>query len=131
MLEEAGYKVEFIWECEWNEIKKTLENKQAIEQQARDQHINVREALFGGRTEGFKSYFKCNKHQKIYYYDVVSLYPTVNAMDAYAIGFKKPVNVSDKEALLDRIRSCDFFRNSQSRCYTTERFLYTCASRQL
>ena len=109
MLEEAGYKVECIWECEWNEIKKTLENKQAIEQQARDQHINVREALFGGRTEGFKSYFKCNKHQKIYYYDVVSLYPTVNAMDAYAIGFKKPVNVSDKEALLDRIRSGEFF----------------------
>ena len=109
MLEEAGYKVECIWECEWNKIKNTLENRTELEEQARNQHINVRDALFGGRTEGFKSYFKCNEKQKVFYHDVVSLYPTVNALDPYAIGFRRPINVSNKEELIHRIASGDFF----------------------
>jgi hypothetical protein len=50
--------VESIWECEWNEIKKNLDNKKEIEQQAINQNINIREALFGGRTEGFKKHVK-------------------------------------------------------------------------
>jgi G:T-mismatch repair DNA endonuclease (very short patch repair protein) len=30
MLEEAGYKVEVIWECEWNEEKATLPNRKEL-----------------------------------------------------------------------------------------------------
>ena len=109
MLEASGYKVETIWECEWKKIKKGLSNNKEIEQQARDQSVNIRDALFGGRTEGFKSYFKCNEKQKIYYFDVVSLYPTVNSLDPYAVGFKKPVNISDEEDLINKIKTGDFF----------------------
>ena len=58
------------------------------------QNINIRDAFVGGRTDGFKSYHKCTKHQKIFYYDVVSLYPTVNALDADAVGFPKYVNLT-------------------------------------
>jgi hypothetical protein len=83
-----------MWECEWCEIKKGLPERQAIEQLAKDQSIVIRDALFGGRTEAFKSYVKCEKHQKIFYYDVVSLYPTVNSLDEYAVGFKKYLNLS-------------------------------------
>jgi hypothetical protein len=108
ILEEAGYKIESIWECEWNKEKATLENRKEIEEQARNQHINVRDALFGGRTEAFKSYFKCNDNQKIHYVDVVSLYPTVNALDTYAVGFKRFVNVSNKDAFIEKIRSGEF-----------------------
>jgi hypothetical protein len=43
--------------------------------------------MFGGRTEVFKSFVKCNEHQKILAVDVTSLYPTVNALDPYAVGF--------------------------------------------
>ena len=88
------YKVEQIWECEWNEIKQSLPNKFELEEQARNQNIKIRDAFFGGRTEGFKSYHKCNENQQIFYYDVVSLYPTVNALDEYAIGFSKYVNIT-------------------------------------
>ena len=91
LLELQGYKVESIWGCEWDELKKTLPNKAEIETAARQQNIKPRQALCGGRTEAFKSHVKCNEHQKIFYLDVVSLYPTVNALDDYAVGFRKYV----------------------------------------
>ena len=40
---------------------------------------------------------------------MVSLYPTVNALDSYAIGFRRPINVSKKQELIYRIASGDFF----------------------
>ena len=66
---------------------------------ARHQHINIREALFGGRTEGFKKHIKCNVNQEIYSFDVTSLYPTVNALDDYALGFKKYVKTIPEDIL--------------------------------
>ena len=104
LLIKAGYTVNEIWECEWHEIKKTIDNKYQIEVQAREQNINVRDALFGGRTEAFKSWVKCNENQKIFYDDVTSLYPTVNALDDYAVGFKQYVNIT-----VDDIRTGKFF----------------------
>ena len=59
-LENEGYKVVQMWECEWTNIKDKLSNKTDLEIQARHQHINPREAFFGGRTEGFKTYDKCS-----------------------------------------------------------------------
>jgi hypothetical protein len=64
LLEKQGYRVDEMWECEWNELKKTIPNRLEIEQKARDQFIIVRDALFGGRTEAFKSYYKCNENDK-------------------------------------------------------------------
>ena len=55
--------------------------------------------MMGGRTEAFKSYCKCNKHQKISYLDVCSLYPTVNALDDYAVGFKKYVDITPEDII--------------------------------
>jgi len=55
-----------MWECEWNKIKNNLDNKSEIEENAKHQNINVRDALFGGRTEGFKSYRNCNKDEKYF-----------------------------------------------------------------
>ena len=89
LLELAGYKVETMWECEWNELKSTLPNKDEIEDKARKQNIRTRDALFGGRTEAVKSHIKCNKHQIYVYADVCSLYSTVNAVDEYAVCFKQ------------------------------------------
>ena len=82
-----GFNLCQMWECEWNAIKKELPNKNELEQDARQQNIIIRDALFGGRTEGFKAYHKCNEDEKGFYYDIVSLYPTVNALDPYAVGY--------------------------------------------
>ena len=45
--------------------------------------------MFGGRTEGVETYHLCQGNQQILTYDVCSLYPTVNALDDYAVGFKR------------------------------------------
>ena len=58
--------------------------------------------MFGGRTEAFKSHAKCSKHQKICYLDVVSLYPAVNALDDYAVGFRKYVDITVDDILNDK-----------------------------
>ena len=104
LLMKNGYKIKSIWECEWTDTKKYLPSKMKIEQQARDQSIYVRDALLGGRTKAFKSHYTCNEHEHVYYYDVVSLYPTVNALDDYAVGFKKYVNIH-----VDYIANGSFF----------------------
>ncbi len=84
-----------MWECEWKEIKETLSNKLEIEEMAKNQNIKTRDALHGGRTEAFKTYSICStSKQQIYYFDVVALYPTVSALDDYAVGFKEYVNIT-------------------------------------
>ena len=42
---------------------------------------------------------KCTDRQNIFYFDVVSLYPTVNALDDYAIGFRKYVDIASDDIL--------------------------------
>ena len=101
LLELAGYTVETIWECEWNNIKKSLPNKKEIEDKASKQHIKTRDALCGGRTEAFKSYVNCTIHQKILYLDICSMYSTVNALDDYAVGFKTYVDITVDDILND------------------------------
>ena len=94
LLRASGYTIQSMWECEWNDIKQGLDNKEELEQMARDANINVRDALHGGRTEGFKTYVKCTKTQKIHVLDVTSLYPAVNALDDYGTSFKKYVKTT-------------------------------------
>jgi hypothetical protein len=65
ILEAAGYDVVEVWECEFNRIKKSMKNRKQLEQQARDQSIVIRDAMFGGESEGFKSYHCCNADEKI------------------------------------------------------------------
>ena len=45
LLKLAGYKVEVIWECDWNNLKKTLPDKSEIEDKAQKQNIQTRHAL--------------------------------------------------------------------------------------
>ena len=103
LLEMSGYRVDTIWDCEWEAIKQKLPTgiRPAIEQQAKTQHLHTRDALMGGRTEAFKSYLKCDLNEKIRYVDYVSLYPTVNALDDYAVGFPKYVNITPNDILND------------------------------
>lgn len=76
-----------MWQCEWNALKKNMPNKKEWEHDARQQNVNVRDVLCGDRTEGFKSCHKCFLDMQIYYFDIVSLYHTVNALDDYPIRY--------------------------------------------
>ena len=42
------------------------------------------------------------QNQKIFYLDVCSLYPTVNALDDYAVGFKKYVDITVADILSNK-----------------------------
>ena len=97
----SGYRVDTIWDCEWVAIKEKMPTiyKIKIEEKAKTQHLHTRDALMGGRTEAFKSYLKCNEDEKIRYVDYVSLYPTVQALDDYAVGFPKYVDITPNDIL--------------------------------
>jgi hypothetical protein len=98
-----GYNIVEMWECEWNKIKHNLNSKKKqIEGQARQQTINIRDALFGGRTEGFKRHVTCKDDQKIFGFDVVSFYPIVNASDDYAVVYGRYVKITLDDILNDR-----------------------------
>ena len=69
--------------------KKQLPNTKQFETMAERRTITTRDAFFGGRTEVIKQYHKCVGNERINYKDVSSEYPTVNALDPYAVGFRK------------------------------------------
>jgi G:T-mismatch repair DNA endonuclease (very short patch repair protein) len=58
LFENSGYNYVKLWECEWEALKKQLPNKKELEDNARQQNINIREALFGVRTEELKNHEK-------------------------------------------------------------------------
>ena len=83
-------------------FKNNLPNKAEIEVKSQKQNSKTRNALCGGRAEAFKSYVKRNKHQKIFYLNVCSLYPTVNALDDYAVVFKQYVDITVEDILSNK-----------------------------
>ena len=109
VLKLNGYSLVEMWECEWNQLKKTLANKKELEHQARQQHINIRDAFVGGRTEGFKTYHQCNEDETGFYIDLVSLYPTVNSLDPYAIGFARYRKIKSVDWFIDEIKNSKLF----------------------
>jgi len=77
-LEEAGYKVEQLWECELKrELEADAEMDQFFHQLRIQDPMDPRDAFFGGRTNATKLWHKCEEGEKIQYIDVCSLYPWV------------------------------------------------------
>ena len=60
--------------------------KTKLDNKAAHEHVNIRDSLCDGRTEAFKSCFRCQDGEETYHYDVVSLYPSVNALDKHPVG---------------------------------------------
>ena len=57
-----------MWESDWIKIKNSMKPhvKNNIEKIAENEHINIRDALFGGRTEGFKNITNARKATKYF-----------------------------------------------------------------
>ena len=69
-----------IWEHYYDGIMKNdSEFKDFVTNLDIEKHKNIepRDALFGGRTEGFRTYYKTGISEKIHYVDIRSLYPKV------------------------------------------------------
>ena len=77
-IENAGFKVVSIWGCEFRKLLREnpgLENELCSHPYVKNSPINIRDALYGGRTEATKTYYRVNEGKKILYVDVISLYP--------------------------------------------------------
>ena len=92
-LKNEGYNVHYIWECEWNKMKKNdvevRDHLEMIDPYLTDLRapINPREALFGGRTETICLFKECDLTKEcIKADDFTSLYPTVMKQEKFPIG---------------------------------------------
>lgn len=65
-IQEAGFNLIFMWECEWKQIKLTqLEIQQYLENLQLIPRLEPWEAFFGGRTNAIQLYCKVEPSEKI------------------------------------------------------------------
>ncbi|XP_055714209.1 uncharacterized protein LOC129808455 [Phlebotomus papatasi] len=82
-IRQLGYNLVSIWECEF---RRMLESDPVLAERLNnhpevvDSGFDLRSAVYGGRTEVFRTYYKCRPGDKIYYYDSTSLYPCNNRL---------------------------------------------------
>ena len=99
ILKLIGINVISMWEDEWKYQMNnfTPEYRDELLQHVSDSFIDPREALHGGRTEVFKTFYETKKPNEIIFgFDISSQYPAVMALDQYAVGVKKCKNYSIK-----------------------------------
>jgi len=73
-----------LWECEFDALKIPVEREKLNNWLP----LQPREGYRGGRTSNCKLYFQCEGEEKIWYDDIVSMYPSVmsNPKNHYPIG---------------------------------------------
>ena len=85
-LKAMGYIVIEMWECQWNEFKKSHPDCQKyVDSLHFTRPLNPRDAFFGGRTNAAKLYHQCGPNEKIRYIDFTSLYPYINKTAEYPL----------------------------------------------
>ena len=86
-LRTAGYQVNVMWECRWDEICKTNPFvKNFISDLKLVEPLEPRQAFFGGRTGAIALHAVAQEGEEIRYVDFTSLYPWVNKHCCYPIG---------------------------------------------
>ena len=74
----TDYTLVELWEHDFdNMCSNDLRFMDFLESHEITEQINLREALFGGRTNALRLYYNCAPGEKIMYYDYTSLYPFV------------------------------------------------------
>ena len=95
ILKLLGIKIISMWEDDWKyEMNNfTEEYRNDIIEHVNNNFIDPREALHGGRTEVFKTFYETKAPGEIIFgYDISSQYPSVMALDSYATGVKQCKN---------------------------------------
>jgi len=74
LLTRAGYTVKVQWECEFEGVANDLRAHPIV----RHAPLKIRDALYGGRTETMRLYYKIKEgEQSVQYCDKMSLYPYI------------------------------------------------------
>ena len=66
-----------------------LENELCSHPYVKNAPINIRDALYGGRTEASKTYYRVEDGKQIRYVDVISLYPCICKYGKFPVGHAK------------------------------------------
>ena len=72
----TGYEVVSIWGCEFRKLlieNPGIGNVICSHPYVKNSPINIRDALYGGRTEATKTYYRVEQGEKIHYVDDMSL----------------------------------------------------------
>jgi hypothetical protein len=86
-LEELGYTVEQVWECDVTELLRCNQLMATFFANCKiSEPISARDSFFGGRTNATKLFHKCTGTERIRYLDFCSLYPFINKYSYYPIG---------------------------------------------
>ncbi|XP_055345043.1 uncharacterized protein LOC129592914 [Paramacrobiotus metropolitanus] len=94
-LESRGFVYRSIWSCQWRELKR--QQQEAVQQALNDfchvAPMNIRDALFGGRTEAFRllALPDSSKGEYVSYLDKNSLYPAVCKQKSYPLGIPEKI----------------------------------------
>uniref|UniRef100_A0ABM5FV71 DNA-directed DNA polymerase n=1 Tax=Pogona vitticeps TaxID=103695 RepID=A0ABM5FV71_9SAUR len=90
VLRSKGFEVRSIWEHEWKEmVRSDSAVKNYLASADFPEPLVPREALFGGRTNAIRLYYRAKPEEQILYYDFTSLYPYVNKTKEYPLGHPK------------------------------------------
>ena len=83
----SGYIVHSMWECQLNtNLRLEPELKHFFDNCGVRFGMDVREALYGGRTNCRKMAHKIKHGERISYIDVTSLYPFINKYGTFPVG---------------------------------------------
>ena len=87
LLQRKGCKIVEIWECEYDRLVREDENLyKFLKNVDYSSPLLIKDALFGGRTEAINLHYKMKDEEKGRYYDIRSLYPSVQKNRIYPIG---------------------------------------------
>ena len=79
-IENAGYKVVSIWGCVFRKLLSEnpgFENELCSHTYVKNSPVNIRDALYGGRTKATKTYYRVEEGEKIRYVVVVRLFTII------------------------------------------------------
>lgn len=97
-LEQSKFNLVTIWQCDLNkQLEDNSEMKSFFDSLEKYEPIKPNQALYGGRTSAVKLYHKCQNNEKIFYYDIISLYPFCNKYSAYPVGHPEIITENFKE----------------------------------
>jgi len=97
-IENAGYNDVSICGCEFTKLLSEnpgVENELCSHPYVKNSPISIRDALYGGRTEATKTYYRIKEGEKIHYVDVISLYPYICKYGKFPLGHPKVYVVAD------------------------------------
>ena len=97
-LENKGFKVNFIWECEYNILKRDEKFKYYLREREKyyafmnkDGWLDIRNSFFGGRTDNERYYYEAKPNEQIRIVDFCSQYPFVLKNCYFPIGI--PISI--------------------------------------